>query len=175
MNEVKISKKVSYLLRHNPEDLNLDGNGWCNVQDLLNKVKISMGQLESVVKNNDKQRFSFNEDKTKIRANQGHSIQVDVQLKKKIPPPVLYHGTTPRIKKDIMKKGLLKMNRNHVHLSGDKDTAIKVGKRHCRNNEDPCILEILTTNMIKDNVEFYLSENNVWLVDTVDPKYLKVV
>jgi len=172
MNNIKVSKKLSYLLRHNPEDLNMDKNGWCFVDEVLKKVGVSFVQLENIVATNNKKRFSFNEEKTKIRANQGHSIQVNVQLKKTVPPKTLYHGTTPRIKDQILKKGLLKMNRQHVHLSADKETAIKVGKRHCRGNEKPWIVEINTTPMMLDNIDFYLSENGVWLTDFVDKKYL---
>ena len=163
--------KISYLLRHNPEDLNMDKNGWVYVDDLLKKVNITFEKLVDIVETNDKKRFSFNDTETKIRANQGHSINVDVELKQKIPPKYLYHGTASRNVKNIKKKGLSKMKRNHVHLSSDYDTALDVAKRYCK-NDVPHIFKIDTYPMIVDGVKFYLSENGVWLVDFVNNKYL---
>lgn len=165
-------RQISYLLRHNPEDLYMDKNGWVNVDDLLKKVDISFEELKWIVDNNDKKRFSFDKSEENVRANQGHSIDVDVELKSKIPPKFLYHGTASKNVKSIRKSGLSKMKRNHVHLSADYDTAIKVANRHCKNDE-PYIFKIDTYPMIVDNVKFYLSENGVWLVDFVDPKFLK--
>jgi len=164
--------QISYLLRHNPEDLSMDKNGWVDVDDLLNKVNISFEDLQWIVDNNDKKRFSFNEDETKIRANQGHSLKVDVELKSKMPPKFLYHGTASRNVKSIRKNGLSKMKRNHVHLSADYDTALDVANRYYK-NDTPYIFKIDTYPMIVDKIKFYQSENGVWLVDHVDPIYLK--
>lgn len=168
----EISRSLSYWLRHKPGDLILDKNGWCSTESILLKTSISMEELEDIVETNNKKRFSFNDDKTKIRANQGHSIKVDVQLEKKIPPVTLYHGTSPKNYESIKKKGLEKRNRNHVHLSDNKFTATSVGSRHCKNNEKPKIIEIDTRQMVKDGVDFFLSANGVWLTDKVDKKYL---
>jgi len=165
-------RELSYLLRHNPKGLYMDKNGWVNVDDLLNKVDISIEDLRDIVINNNKKRFSFNEDETKIRANQGHSLNVDVELKRKTPPKFLYHGTASRNVKSILKNGISKMKRNHAHLSGDYDTAMDVAKRYCK-NDTPHIFKIDITPMLIDNIKFYQSENGVWLVDFVDSKYLK--
>lgn len=166
------SYQISYLLRHNPEDLKMDKNGWVFISDLVQKIEITLDELEQIVETNDKKRFVFDESGTKIRANQGHSIKVDVELKAKIPPKYLYHGTSFEKVKSIKKKGLLKMNRNHVHLSKDSKTAHNVAKRHCKNS-DPIIFKIDTYPMIVDEIKFYESANGVWLVDHVPPKYLK--
>jgi putative RNA 2'-phosphotransferase len=172
----KISKFLSLVLRHKPEiiNLNLDENGWTNVDELLTKSKrdshqgLTFEQLEEIVETNDKKRFIFNEDKTKIRANQGHSIDIDLALKPQQPPEFLYHGTAERNVDSILEKGIEKRNRQHVHLSLDKETATKVGMRHGK----PIILTIKTAEMSEDGVLFYLSENNVWLTDFVDAKYI---
>lgn len=172
MNKEK-GREISYLLRHNPEDLLMDDKGWVEVKDLLRKINITFDELVDIVENNDKKRFSFNEDETKIRANQGHSIQVDVELEKKIPPKYLYHGTVSSNVSSIKRSGLNKMKRLHVHLSSDYNTALKVAQRYCKNKQQPYIFKIDTYPMIVDGVNFYLSKNGVWLVDFVDPKYLK--
>jgi putative RNA 2'-phosphotransferase len=172
-NIINIGRKISYLLRHNPEDLSMDKNGWVKVSDLLHKLDITKSVLDSIVDTNDKKRYSYNDDMTLIRANQGHSINVDVELEEKIPPVVLYHGTSPLFIKSIMKHGLSKMNRQHVHLSYDLDTAMDVGERHSK-NKDPEILIIDCKSMVKDGYKFYISNNGVWLTDHVPPKYLKL-
>lgn len=173
--KTKIGKFLSLVLRHNPETIGikLDENGWASVDELLQGLKkanrkISMETLEEIVETNDKKRYSFNEDKTKIRANQGHSIDVDLNLKEQTPPRVLYHGTAEASFENIKKFGLVKQNRNHVHLSLDVETATKVGKRHGK----PIILEINAEAMDKDGYKFYLSENGVWLTDNVPIKYI---
>jgi len=163
-------REISYLLRHDPKGLSMDKNGWVDVDELLKKINISFEDLQWIVDNNDKKRFSFNDDETKIRANQGHSIKVDVELKVKTPPKFLYHGTIVKNVKSIKKNGLSKMKRNHVHLSGDYETAVNVAKRYGNNIH---IFKIDTYPMIVDNVKFYQSENGVWLVDFIDSKYLK--
>lgn len=171
----KTSKFLSYVLRHHPEliNLNLDENGWTNVDELISKsTNDSQGftfeELNEIVETNDKKRFIFNEDKTRIRANQGHSIEIDLALKSQQPPEFLYHGTAQSNIESILEKGIEKRNRQHVHLSQDKETATNVGMRHGK----PIILTIKTKVMFDDGIEFYLSDNNVWLTDFVDAKYI---
>ncbi|WP_312389700.1 RNA 2'-phosphotransferase [Chryseobacterium sp.] len=172
----KISKFISLVLRHKPEiiNLNLDENGWTSVDELITKSKrdshqgFTFEQLEEIVETNDKKRFIFNEDKTKIRANQGHSIDIDLALKPQQPPEFLYHGTAESNIDSIFENGIEKRSRQHVHLSQDKETATKVGMRHGK----PIILIIKTKEMFDNGVDFYLSENNVWLTDFVDAKYI---
>lgn len=159
------------ILRHKPETINikLDKNGWANVPEILRGMKIDMATLEKVVAENDKQRFSFNDDKTKIRANQGHSVKVDVELIEKIPPEILYHGTIEKNLKSITAHGLLKMNRLYVHLSADIETAKKVATRRAGNI---IIFKIDARQMYDDGYKFFQSANGVWLVDSVPPKYI---
>ncbi len=167
----KLSKFLSLILRHKPETIGikLDKNGWANVSEILRGMKIDMATLEKVVVENDKQRFSFSEDKTKIRANQGHSVKVDVELTEKIPPEILYHGTIEKNLKSIFAQGLLKMNRLHVHLSADIETAKKVASRR---SGTTVIFEVAARQMYNDGYKFFQSENGVWLTDKVPPKYL---
>lgn len=171
------SKFISLVLRHQPEaiGLQLDENGWAMVQELINKMTaagtaLDIEILEEVVATNDKKRFAFNEDKTKIRASQGHSIEVNLELKAVTPPAILYHGTTDRYIESIFKTGLQKQSRRHVHLSASIDTAKSVGSRHGK----PVILTINTKAMQDAGFLFYLSENNVWLTDHVPPQYLSL-
>lgn len=172
----KISKFLSLVLRHKPEviNLNLDENGWTDVGELITKSKrdphqgFTFEELEEIVETNDKKRFIFNEDKTRIRANQGHSIDIDLALKPQQPPKFLYHGTAQSNIDSILEKGIEKRTRQHVHLSQDKETATKVGMRHGKS----AILTIKTMEMFEEGIEFYLSENNVWLTDFVDAKYI---
>lgn len=171
----KTSKFLSYVLRHHPEliNLNLDENGWANVDELITKSKndsqgFTFEELDEIVQTNDKKRFIFNEDKTRIRANQGHSIDINLALIPQQPPEFLYHGTAQSNIDSIFEKGIEKRNRQHVHLSQDIETATKVGMRHGK----PIILTINTEKMFDDGIEFYLSENNVWLTDFVDIKYI---
>lgn len=168
---IKIGKKITYLLRHNPEDLTMDKYGYVDVPSLLKKVGITLLELDYIVDTNNKKRLSYNENKKKIRATQGHSIKVDVQLKQKRPPMILYHGTTQLNYDKIKKMGLNKMRRLHVHLSDDKNVAYDVGKRYSKNKE-PVILEIDAERMYSDGYKFYLSENGVWLTDNVPKKYI---
>lgn len=160
---------ISYLLRHNPEELIMDKHGWVRVDALLNKINISSKKLQEIVDTNNKKRFVFNDDKTKIRATQGHSLKVNLELKSKVPPKFLYHGTVYRNIKSIKKNGLSKMKRTHAHLSDDYETAVDVANRY---GKDIYIFKIDTTPMTIDNIKFYQSDNGVWLVDHIDPKYL---
>ena len=161
---------MSYLLRHDPEDLVMDKNGWVNVIVLLAKLGITFDELKDIVLTNDKKRFAFNDEETQIRASQGHSLKrIDVELKEQIPPKYLYHGTAARNLTKINKKGLQKMNRNHVHLSEFESTAKEVGKRY---SKSIFMFKINTTPMMLDGIKFYISANGVWLVDEVKPQYL---
>ena len=171
------SKFLSLILRHKPETvkIKLDKNGWVAVDELLAKLKqhnreMSMKDLTDVVKFNDKKRFEFSEDGLRIRASQGHSVKVDLQLKAERPPMKLYHGTINKNVDTIMEKGLNKMNRHAVHLSDDLPTATKVGNRR----GEAVILEINSGAMYADKHKFFLSKNGVWLVDEVPSKYLKI-
>lgn len=171
-----ISKFLSLVLRHKPEaiGLKLDEKGWANVEELREKCAeqskdFTLEELDEIVETNDKKRFIFNEDKTQIRANQGHSIDIDLALRPKQPPEFLYHGTAQINVDSILEKGIEKRSRQHVHLSSDKDTATKVGMRHGK----PFLFTVMTGKMYEDGILFYLSENNVWLTDFVDPQYIK--
>jgi putative RNA 2'-phosphotransferase len=177
MNNLKnISKLLSLVLRHQPDyiGITLDENGWVLVTELLEKInkkgtKLDRGTLQIVVDTNDKKRFAFNEDGTKIRANQGHSITVDLALQEQIPPAILYHGTVAKYIDTIKNEGLQKMSRQHVHLSKDVETATIVASRRGK----PIILNIDTNAMIEEGYQFYLSENNVWLTDHVPSRFIE--
>jgi len=170
-----ISKLLSYILRHSPETikLKLDENGWADVNELIAKfdlydLTLDFELLQYVVENNDKKRFAFNEDKTRIRASQGHSIAVELNLNETEPLEYLYHGTVEKFLTDIKLQGLQKMSRQHVHLSADRETANKVGGRRGK----PVILTISSGEMHKAGYKFYLSDNNVWLTDVVPAEYI---
>lgn len=173
----KLSVFISLVLRHKPEaaGICLDEHGWADVDELLKGINdtgrtIDMDILEEIVRTDNKQRYSFNEDKTLIRANQGHSIPVDVELEEKKPPQYLFHGTAERFLDAIMAEGLKPMSRLYVHLSKNKETAVKVGKRHGK----PVVLKIRAEEMYNDGSKFYLSENGVWLTKAVDRRYIDV-
>lgn len=165
---IKKSKYLSKLLRHDPEDLKMDDNGWVSVSSILKKTDLKMFQLLEIVNDNDKKRFAFNEHKTFIRANQGHTIDVDVNLKEIEPPEFLYHGTSTRNIDSIRKNGINKGTRLHVHLSSQEDVAINVGSRH----GTPIVFTIKAKEMFDDGIKFYLSENGVHLTDFINPKYI---
>lgn len=174
---IKISKYLSKHLRHQPErlGLTLDPGGWVTVDELLvacgkAHFPISKTELQAVVATNDKQRFAFDEAGTRLRANQGHSIPVNLQLEPQIPPAQLYHGTGRRAIESICQHGLAKMARHHVHLSTNPETAKAVGKRHgC-----PVVLTVEAAKMVTDGYRFYCTVNGVWLVEAVPPQYLQV-
>lgn len=168
-NLVKKGKHLSFLLRHDTE-YQFDKHGYREVNDLINNHGYTKAELIEIVETNDKQRYEFNNDKTKIRARQGHSINVDVELKETTPPDVLYHGTATRFLDSIMKTGINKMSRNYVQLSTDIDTATTVGSRH----GTPIILKVNSRKMSDDGIKFYLSNNNVWLTEYVDTKYIEI-
>lgn len=169
---IRIGKYITLLLRHKPEkeDLHMDRNGWVGVSELIKKLNISKTDLDEIVDNDNKGRFSYSDNKTKIRCNQGHSIDVDVELTETIPPDILYHGTATKSLNSIFENGIDKRSRNHVHLSADKETANKVGKRH----GNVFILNIDSKQMFEDGIKFYLSVNNVWLTDYIDRKYINL-
>jgi putative RNA 2'-phosphotransferase len=174
-----ISKYLSYVLRHKPENigLHLDNEGWASVEDLLDKSQekwptLTLTKLQHIVATDDKGRYSFSTDGTRIRAVQGHSTdKVQMKLQKAVPPVVLYHGTPPKFQAPIESQGLQKQQRHHVHLSADLETAVLVGKRR---HKDPVIFKVDAAAMLRDGHIFYLSENSVWLVDAVPSKYLSL-
>ncbi len=174
---VGISKFLSLILRHSPQTihLNIDKYGWADIDELIqnaNKYKrmhLTIDLINTIVKTNDKQRFILSDDGKRIRANQGHSIKVDLELEAKTPPDILYHGTANRFIDSIMKDGLKPMTRQYVHLSQTEETALTVGKRHGK----PIVLYINAKSMFEEGCKFYLSENNVWLVNKVPAKYIK--
>ncbi|WP_189004945.1 RNA 2'-phosphotransferase [Deinococcus roseus] len=175
MDWIKLEKLLSFLLRHSPETLNLnmDASGWVETDALVKAVKFKEPKfdlkfLQKIVKDSQKQRFSFSEDGSKIRANQGHSVKVDLQLSPADPPETLYHGTVERFLDSIMQEGLKKGDRQHVHLSLDLQTAEKVGTRRGK----PIILTVSAREMQQDGYVFYVSDNGVWLTENVPPQYL---
>ena len=170
----KTSKYLSYILRHNPSSIGLalDTHGWTDIDELIEKSKdmdLDRALLEEVVDTNAKKRFAIDGDK--IRANQGHSIIIDLELKHLSPPNKLYHGTATRFLDSIMRYGLTKQARHHVHLSNNIDTAINVGKRHGK----VAILELDAKKMDEEGFIFYCSNNGVWLTDSVPVRFLKIV
>ena len=173
----KTSKFISLILRHKPDviDITLDEHGWADVQELIDGInrsgghELDMDMLEEIVRTDEKQRYSFNEDHTLIRANQGHSIPVDVELEEKIPPDILWHGTGEKYVSSIDEQGLIPKSRLYVHLSSDMETARKVGSRHGK----PVIYEIDCRRMTEDGYRFFLSANRVWLIREVPARYLK--
>lgn len=179
MNEkqrTRTSKFLSLVLRHEPEriGLALDANGWANVDELLTKcsqhgVSLQRAELEEVVATNEKKRFALSEDGQRIRASQGHSIEVSLGYAPQAPPPRLFHGTATRFLSSIHSEGLRKGERHHVHLSGDEETARKVGQRHGK----PAVLVIDAAAMHAAGHAFYLSDNGVWLTEHVPPEFIE--
>lgn len=172
---VRTSKFLSLILRHQPERIgvSLDEHGWADVEELIAKtnqsgVKMNLEILKEVVAKNNKKRFAFSKDGRKIRASQGHSISVDLDLKAIQPPELLYHGTATQFLKSIEVEGLVSKKRHHVHLSPDEKTAISVGQRHGK----PVVLIIKAGEMARQGYEFYLSENGVWLTKCVPKMYV---
>jgi putative RNA 2'-phosphotransferase len=166
----RAGKYMSLLLRHKPEaeQLDMDRFGFVPVKQLIKRLDITMSDLEEIVEENNKQRFDFSHDKTKIRANQGHSFPVDLGLPAIEPPETLFHGTATKFLSSIYDNGIIKGSRQHVHLSKDEETANEVGRRH----GTVYILVIDTKQMWEDGYEFYLSKNGVWLTDFVPRKYI---
>lgn len=175
MSLIKTSRYISYVLRHNPQDagLAMDAHGWVGVNELIEGVgkkrPLTAEMLERIVAEDDKGRYSFNEDKTKIRANQGHSIPVDVELREAVPPSVLYHGSAERFTVGIAAEGVKPGTRLYVHLSADVATAVKVGARH----GTPVVYRVDAAGMYAHGYTFYLSVNGVWLTKHVPVAYLQ--
>ncbi len=169
------SKFISLILRHKPEviGITLDDHGWADTKELIEGVNkthpLTMEMLEEIVRTDAKQRYSFNEDKTRIRANQGHSIPVDADLTETEPPETLYHGTGEKSVPSIEKQGLRPMSRLYVHLSKDAATARTVGSRHGK----PVVYIVLAGEMHRDGYPFFLSANGVWLTREVPVRYLQ--
>ncbi len=169
------SKFMSLILRHKPEaiGISLDEHGWANVDELIAGIakthKFNMDILEEIVRTDNKQRYSFNEDKTLIRANQGHSIPVDVELDEAEPPAELWHGTGEKYVPSIDEQGLIPKSRLYVHLSKDEETATNVGKRHGK----LVLYKVKAGDMYRDGYKFFLSKNGVWLTKEVPVKYLE--
>lgn len=173
--DVKLGRFLSLVLRHNPgaAKIKLDEHGYADVDQLIKGVnrsgwKMDRQRLERIVAENNKKRYSFNEDGTKIRANQGHSLHVNLGLQEQAPPDILYHGTSANVVDSIRAKGIVKGTRQHVHLSADVETARTVGSRHGK----PAVLTINATVMHADGYKFYQSDNGVWLCDHVPWKYV---
>lgn len=167
---IRKGKQLSFLLRHDTE-YSFDEHGYREVQDLIQNHGFTNDEIVELVETNDKQRYEFNDDKSKIRARQGHSVNVNVDLKETLPPDVLFHGTATRFLESIREKGILKMSRNYVQLSEKIDTAMEVGGRH----GNPVVLGVDTKTMREDGIKFYLSNNNVWLTEFVDSKYIAAI
>lgn len=177
MDLTALSRYISLILRHKPEVIGiaLDSHGWAEVDALVRGIQqtkapaFSRETLEEIVRTDSKQRYAYNEDHTQIRASQGHSIPVDVELKKVRPPEFLWHGTGEKYTASIEKHGLIPKSRLYVHLSRDMDTAIAVGKRH----GTPVVYQVASGEMGRDGYGFYLSANGVWLTKEVPPEFLK--
>ena len=176
MNPVRISKFLSLVLRHQPQraGIELDEAGWVDVDELLagcarSGIRLDRARLEQLVRDSDKQRFALSEDGKRIRANQGHSVEVSLGYTPKEPPEVLFHGTVERFLSSIREKGLLRGSRHHVHLSADESTAAKVGQRRGR----PVVLRVHAGAMHRDGHEFFVSDNGVWLTEHVPAIYLE--
>lgn len=174
MSRTDTSRYLSLILRHKPEviGITLDEHGWANVEELIAGISktqpLDMELLDKIVQTDNKQRYSFNEDKTLIRANQGHSIPVDVELQRVPPPEILFHGTGEKYTDSIDQIGLIPKSRLYVHLSGDEATAITVGSRHGK----PVVYRVAAGEMEKAGFEFYRSVNGVWLTKVVPVRYL---
>ena len=175
---VRTSRFLSFVLRHKPDaiGLELDEAGWAEVSELIDCAASDARQLTQeliriVVETNDKRRFEMSEDGRRIRASQGHSIDVDLGLKPNTPPDVLFHGTASRFLGSILATGLEPRGRQHVHLSADEATAVAVGQRHGK----PVVLRVDAASMVSDGHRFYLSRNRVWLADAVPAMYLKTL
>ena len=173
----EISKSLSYVLRHRPETvgIELEAGGWVSVEMLIAAFQregkhLTAQILSEVVGHNDKQRFEFSEDGLRIRARQGHSVEVDLGYVPAVPPDLLYHGTATCFLESILKQGLIKGKRHHVHLSTNQQTMIQVGMRH----GTPVVLTVQSAQMHSAGHEFFVTGNSVWLTDHVPPQYLAV-
>lgn len=176
--EKRISKFLSFVLRHKPDHIGieLDENGWTDVQALIEKanqsgITLNFEMLKHIVDTNSKKRFAFSDNFDKIRANQGHSVDVELGYKAQKPPDILYHGTGQQYLESILANGLIRQSRHHVHLSVDVATAKNVGQRHGK----PVVLEVHAGAMNAKGFEFFVSENGVWLTETVPVQFLRKI
>ena len=172
------SRFLSLVLRHDPGaiGLTLDGSGWADVSELLDKAAssgtpISRDELLEIVETNEKRRFDLDLVRERIRANQGHSIEVDLELPPTVPPEVLFHGTAEKNRDAILAQGIIRGARQHVHLSGDVETARAVGSRHGR----PIVFRVASGEMYRAQFAFYLSKNGVWLTHEAPPQFLQIL
>ena len=170
------SKFLSLVLRHQPETAGVspDAAGWVDVEPLLAGCaragrSLTRGELEHVVATNGKKRFEFSSDGARIRASQGHSIEVELGYEPAVPPEVLYHGTATRFLDAIRTEGLRKMSRHHVHLSAETTVTLQVGARHGK----PALLTIRAGGMHRAGRSFFRSTNGVWLVDAVPVDFIE--
>lgn len=181
----RLSKYISYLLRHDPNGLNMDSEGWVSVDELLEHLnrnreeynEVGLKDIEFIVNEDEKRRYSMRREYGVwfIRANYGHSIEfVDINYKGTKPPKVLYHGTSPDVLEAILAEGLKPMERKHVHLTRNTGTAYKTGRRHSH-KKNPVILEVNAEKMYEDGMKFYKLEQGLWLTKEVPPKYIKVM
>ena len=171
-----ISKFLSLVLRHQPETIGiqLDQGGWTDIAELIKKannygIKFDREILNHIVATNSKKRFAFNDTLDKIRASQGHSVEIELGYTNQKPPEILFHGTGEKFVQSILDTGLEKRNRQYVHLTIDFDTAVKVGQRHGK----PFVFKVLAEQMYNEKFQFFISDNGVWLTDYVPIKYLK--
>lgn len=172
VDRVRISKQLSLALRHDPQSLGitLDRQGWANVDDVLRGLEVSADDLEEVVRTSDKQRFVFSPDGLRIRANQGHSVDVELDLPRAEPPEILFHGTSTQFADSIRAQGLIRGARTHVHLSADEKTAQTVASRR---KGPHVLLRVRAKDLHRDGHPFFLSENGVWLTTHVPPSHLE--
>jgi putative RNA 2'-phosphotransferase len=175
---VSKSKFLSLVLRHDPGviGLELDANGWASVSELLSKAAahgtaLSEDELKEIVTTNEKKRFDWDTVANRIRANQGHSIEVDLELSPAMPPEELFHGSAVQNQASIFAKGLVRGKRQHVHLSSDISTAKMVGARHGR----PIVFRISSGEMHRQGHNFYISKNGVWLTGDIPPAFLRKI
>lgn len=174
----RLSRFLSYVLRHKPDSIGIEltWDGWANIEQLVTNSQnqgydITVDIVNQIVAEDEKGRYVISPDKLQIRATQGHSVDVDLNFEEKVPPVVLWHGTYADAVPTIMKQGLKKMKRHHVHLSSTTETAKKVGSRRGAS----VLLMINTKDMVKNGIKFFLSENGVWLTEYVEPKYIEII
>ncbi len=172
---VRTSRFLSFVLRHEPKriGLALDANGWADIGELIEKagahgMALTRELIAEVVATSDKQRFAIDATGARIRANQGHSVDIDLDLEPRVPPETLFHGTGEKSVAAIRIEGLKRRERQHVHLSPDEQTAIRVGQRHGK----PVVLRIAAARMRERGHAFFLSTNGVWLTDCVPAEFI---
>jgi putative RNA 2'-phosphotransferase len=175
LKKINLSKFLTFILRHHPEEIGLkvDAFGWADIEELIFKSSLvnryfTISIIKDIMETEEKKRFIFSEDLKKIRAIQGHSFKVELEMSAIAPPPFLYHGTNLGFLEGIKKDGLQKMKRHHVHLSANEESARLVARRR----KDPTILIVESGIMHQDGFLFYCAVNGVWLTDNVPPKYI---